>query len=49
MRQFLAENCPGAKKEWDWRASSDEPKQLVDTCKHLETTLLEPSVPPAQT
>ena len=42
MRQFLAENCPKAKSEWDWRSASDNPEDLQNTYRKLQETLGEP-------
>jgi len=44
MRQFLAENCPSAKSEWDWRAATDNADMLLKTCEELTSVLSERAV-----
>jgi hypothetical protein len=45
MRQFLAENCPKAKSEWDWRSEEDNPEVLQTTCNRLSEIFSESAVP----
>lgn len=45
MREFIAENCPSARTDWDWRSAKDEPATLQSTCDHLNKILIEAAVP----
>lgn len=44
MRQFLAENCPNAKTDWDWRSTKDNAEELQKTCERINTALIEAPV-----
>jgi len=48
MRQFVAENCPKAKGNWDWRSTADEPEELQSTRNKLNDIFSESALPSAQ-